>query len=999
MDPVKQLKVLMFQMARNKLPIPPNDSLWVAFWTHGASMTDLIDSLSNNDIKYIRDENTINFINLISILASKIVSLASIRGLKLLDWPKNELLASIRLLTRLLPFAFEINGHDDLITNHFNSIFWSLDAFNLGSSNTFLHSMLVQSGGLSSSSLTDDSLKVKFNHLLFKDIPLGASLVKSLINLLFTLGFTVFDNTPSPDIWANDTQLILWEPGISESICYSKSNISCDSNRLEVLRLILLLCSEQMYTHMDSSIDAGSKFLTVLTTSIDKNLFACFNGSLINLICKSTKDNDANNPNINGLDFDDQIHKNLRLAMVTNSIQLFSIMISYSLPASDKLWAQTLNINESSRSKNLTRLICAKIVKSNELELIVKNLIHPLLKPLISQNQSMFSLTSNSYHIWSMELLTIILEFYQCNPRFRFMLASLVNTRIYFMLLFHIMKLKNDDRYINFIRLCSNFLLLLTTEKINSNGLLKEIDFKYYNLMPTSFKLDFNDTVLTNRDFLVIQICKFLMNDDYYPPVLSEPLIHILYNLIPIQTVLNKGDETILSMRKLSIKDNFIRGPTSQISLQASISIVQLINKLISKPNLYETNEDNLNLISLLLKSICQTVSKSPYDSIILIYSISKNYQVFQKVQYTVKKISDQLLIDKLNLEKCQDVNKNNNSEYDFQNKLEIPLPIPRTKSQSSLITTNNNNNTPLSSPVINQNDHLPPLSRQSTLDSRKSDYEEKSSSRQSFDLSKTESMIYQNDDIHLFVPYLPIGMSENAINKRLKDDALEDKWNGRTSIRIILKLIKLVNEEFRFNSTHSEIAISIHRMNKFDIQRITKLVPIENESFTLIRLHWSKKSIGWELSNLWGLIFLNYSIYSTKSIFQDISSSIKRATSSSFWGSFSWNKITTTSTNSTSISSPTEPSNDFDDFSGNLISTSIWLGTNIKMFKINPRILKDHYNAPTPPPVHHHSNGGSGPSSVEGFWRRQSLIRQNSSDSLRRKGRDSLDNGLRYPR
>lgn len=994
MDPVKQFKALMFQMARNKLPILPSDPCWGAFWNHNALLRDIFDSLSNSDIKYIRDENLINFINLISILASKIVAIASIKDTKLPDWPKNELLASIRLLTRLLPFAFE-SRNDETVVNRFKQIFWEFNSPNLGSSNTFLNSMLAQSGGLSS--LTDDSLRIKFNTLIFDDLPLGVSLMKSLVNLLFTLGFTVFDNTSNSEIWANDVQLILWEPGISESSSYSKTSITSDSNRLEILRLILVLCSNQLYTPIDSSIDSGSKFLSVLTTSIDKKLFSCFNGSLINLICKSMKDNDSNNPNINGLEIDDQIHKKLRLAMVTNSIQLFSVMISYPIPPHDKIWVNKLNLNESSKAKNLTRLMCAKIIKSNELELIVKNLIHPLLKPLISQNQSMFSLTSNSYHIWSMELLIMILEFYQCNPRFRFMVASLVNVRIYFMLLFHIFKLKNDDRYINFIRLCASFLLLLTTEEINSTSLLKEIDFKYYNLMPISFKVDFKDTILTNRDFLVIQICRLLMSDDY-PQVLTQPLIHVLFNLIPLQTVLNKEDETVLSMRKLSIKDNFIRGPTSQISLQAATSIIQLINRLISKPNLYESNEDNLNLISLLLKAICQSISKSPYDSIILIYSICKNYQVFQKIQYTVKKISDQSLIDKLNLEKSQDLSSN---DFDFfaNNELRLSIPIPSAKSQTSLITSNN---TPISSPVIPQNEYLPPLSRQSTLESIKSDYEERSSSRQSLDdLIRSEAVIYQNDNIYLFSPYLPIGMSDNAINKRLKNDKLEDKWTGKASIRILMRLIKLVNDEFKFNSSNADISISIHKMNKFDIQRITKLIPIEDEYFKLIRLHWSKESIGWELSNIWALIFMNYSIYSTKSIFQDISSSIKRATSSSFWGSFSWNKKVSTSAanSSTPMSSPTDTlTDDFEDFAGNLISTSIWIGTNIEMFKINPRILKDHYNTPTGQP-HHHSSTGNGPSSVEGFWRRQSIVRQNSFDSHRRMGRESLDSGLRFSR
>lgn len=988
MDPLQQVKALLFQMGRSRLPVGAGDASWAVFWGHNASLRDICEALSNADLKYVRGENGINFANVVCVVASKIVALASARNIRLQDWPRTELLAAVRILTRLLPFVMEL-GLQEPARAHFENVFWSLDASNLGSENAYLSSMLAQSGAVTST--TEDTLETRFHTLVYDRVPLGASLVRALVNLLFTLGFGVYDNTPYNEIWANDIQLVLWEPGISESACYSKTSSVCDSHRLEIMRLLLVLCSGQMYTSLDAAVTTGSKFLTVLTTSMDKRTFACLIASLINLTCKSTKDNDSNTPNVNGLEFDDQTNKKLRLAMVTNAIQLLAVVITYPLPPGDRVWLRRLNINESARAKNMARLMCAQISKSHELELVVKNLVHPLLKPLISQNQSMFSLTSNSYHIWFMELLVIILELFQCNPRFRYMLASLVNARIHFLMLYHILKLRNDDRHLNFVRMCANFLLLLTTEEVNASCLLKEIDFKYYNLMPMFFKLDFKDTILTNRDFLVVHICKLLMSDDCQP-VLQQPMVHILFNLIPLQTTLSNSGDAVLSMRKLTIKDNFIRGPATQISLQASVAIIQLVSKFSLRADLYSGSEVNLNLLALILKSICQAVVKSPYDSIILIYAIAKHHQVFYKVFQTVRKISDQALNERLNLEKTQELDFTLAANMDDpMNNLRTPPPIsqaiPTARSQTSLATANN---TPILSPV----DFLPPLSRQSTMDSRKSDYDDRCSNKQNQDdLARMECSIYQNDDPELFTPRMPVGMSENALAKRAVYDRLEDRWVGRPAIRIILKLAKLTNDEFHFNTNTSDISISIHKMNKFDVQRLTKQVSVEDEAHSPIRLHWTKESIGWELSSLWGLVFLNYSVYSTKSIFEDIGSSIKRATSSSFWGSFSWSK------KSAAGSTETESPPDLGDFAvaenlgGSLVPVSLWLGTNLELFRVNPRILRDHYSFSAS-----HLNSPA-PSSVEGFWRRQSVVRQGSFEAQRRKGRDSIDTVLRVTR
>ncbi|GMG23920.1 unnamed protein product [[Candida] boidinii] len=177
------------------------------------------------------------------------------------------------------------------------------------------------------------------------------------MDLLFTTDLTVPSNlskNTTPINFANNTDYIIWEPGISQNAKFQEPNTEIDCNRLEILRFLNVLCSQCLYKSISNIIPVGSRYLTVLVTSIDKIEILTFISSLLNLTCRSTK----SDTRVNGLEFSNSKFKELRTLMVTNAIQLLTLCVVYPLPKLDLKFLIDLKILES-KPINLVRFYCA----------------------------------------------------------------------------------------------------------------------------------------------------------------------------------------------------------------------------------------------------------------------------------------------------------------------------------------------------------------------------------------------------------------------------------------------------------------------------------------------------------------------------------------------------------------------------------------------------------------------------------------------------------------
>ena len=100
---------------------------------------------------------------------------------------------------------------------------------------------------------------------------IAVNLMSSLVDLLFIRNFTVASSVSKSAATGKDNKLLhVWEPGIGSTSKYQQPNVMIDSNRTEILKLLLTLCSNSLYQQVSSVTTQGSKFLTLLVTVTPK---------------------------------------------------------------------------------------------------------------------------------------------------------------------------------------------------------------------------------------------------------------------------------------------------------------------------------------------------------------------------------------------------------------------------------------------------------------------------------------------------------------------------------------------------------------------------------------------------------------------------------------------------------------------------------------------------------------------------------------------------------
>lgn len=303
------------------------------------SFADIDKSINNNEIKYIFYSNPTNFTNLLKFLCYKIIrvvnSISKTASSKSSGTNTNSninhnfefqirtLLTCVRILTKIMPIFFEL-CYNDINKNHQlineDSIFWEIDTvesnnFELNSVNeddSFIKNSKLEENDESNIADALNSLKVD---MTYKDTPvfnkknsstttnidgnsedvtenknengdgtttvLGIRLLSSLLKSLFMEGFTLPLEKHSRKGYIS---FELWENGItSTNNDFVTLNPTLDANRLEILRLVEVLCSNCLYS--ESKID--NKFLASWCCCMPEYLSIYLLSSLTNVLLRS----------------------------------------------------------------------------------------------------------------------------------------------------------------------------------------------------------------------------------------------------------------------------------------------------------------------------------------------------------------------------------------------------------------------------------------------------------------------------------------------------------------------------------------------------------------------------------------------------------------------------------------------------------------------------------------------------------------------------------------
>lgn len=232
------------------------------------SAEDVFSLFSPTDIRRIRDDSFDNLETLILAVSSRLFVLRNDPVFPNLETaPESHLLNCIRILTRVLPFVFE----NDNLEQWENNFFWA--SRRQRTKRPQPQSELLFDGDTRPPLPTQQEPE-------FRDTkPLAEELIDTLIDLLFFADFTIPRalNTKSP------VNLAIWQSGVG-CVTPAGSGKAFESNRMEVLRLILTLTSKSMYTSANILPVQGIRAITYITTISNKQLVLTLLCSLLNTV-------------------------------------------------------------------------------------------------------------------------------------------------------------------------------------------------------------------------------------------------------------------------------------------------------------------------------------------------------------------------------------------------------------------------------------------------------------------------------------------------------------------------------------------------------------------------------------------------------------------------------------------------------------------------------------------------------------------------------------------
>lgn len=183
--------------------------------------------------------------------------------------PERDALNCIRILTRILPYLYE----KESLTSWEERFFWGVRRKKTRKA-AIANEVLFDEA-------QDDKPDVKPEADEFEEAkPLAEELIDTLVDLLFFSDLTL---PRQPHGHAKVTYAI-WQSGVGCNTAVATTK-EYESNRCEILRLLLALAGQSMYTTPGLLPQTGVRTLTYLCTCQDKQIVLSVLCSLLNTVC------------------------------------------------------------------------------------------------------------------------------------------------------------------------------------------------------------------------------------------------------------------------------------------------------------------------------------------------------------------------------------------------------------------------------------------------------------------------------------------------------------------------------------------------------------------------------------------------------------------------------------------------------------------------------------------------------------------------------------------
>lgn len=540
--------------------IAADDPYWTSFWELPESSEDIFSLFSPADIRRTRDNALENLETLILAVTSRLFILRHHPSFPDADIaPERDALNCVRILTRVLPYVYE----KESLQQWEDRFFWGA------------RRKRTRKASLATEVLFDEAQDGQQQKPPTKDEfedarPLAEELVDTLIDLLFFSDITV----PKQPHGKPKVSYAIWQSGVGCNTTIPTTK-EYESNRCEILRLLLTLSSQSMYMPPSLLPQRGVKALTYICSCPDKQVVLSVLCSLLNTTLKY-------NPASWRVPYNTLVFKDPKQILVTYTLQFLLVILLYPIPEQD---GQPLQ-------KNLYRHFLGRLHRAQDFQFIVDGMTRILNQPL-QANNSYIPGTQSSVK-FAPEVIMLFWETTQCNKRFRSFIIDTERAHDFIILiLFYALEYKNDASKQGVVRMCAFLLQTLSVEK--------------------------NFGINLNKPFIAQETLPPSIRIAGFKGSYADFLIQSIYNLITT----SQGKLTAIYPALLAVINN-IAAYLERLSGPTCFKVMQLFNSM-SSPSFLLANDTNHELLRSLMESITSVVEHQYKKNPELIYAILRN--------------------------------------------------------------------------------------------------------------------------------------------------------------------------------------------------------------------------------------------------------------------------------------------------------------------------------------------------------------------------------------
>lgn len=463
-----------------------DDSFWDQFWSENVTnVQDIFTLVPAPEIRALREEAPSNLATLCYKAVEKLVK--AVDSSCRTHHEQQTVLNCVRLLTRVLPYIFE--------DPDWRGFFWST---------------------LPGQSQDEASVQ---------SMPLAQSLITAVCDLLFCPDFTVAANRKSGPDKAEDLQAIdsceyIWEAGVG--FAHSPPRYPAhDSNRTELLKLLLTCFSETMYQPPVDIHVAPNRWIQYFTCAENRHALPMFT-SLLNTVC-------AYDPVGLGVPYNHLLFSDSVEPLVDTALQILIVTLDHDTSGSAP------EGEEAAVPDNLFINYLSRIHRDEDFQFVLRGFTKLLNNPLV-QTYLPNSTKKVQFH---QELLVFFWKMCDYNKKFLYyVLKSSDVLEILVPILYHLNDSRADQSRVGLMHIGVFILLLLSGERNFGVRLNKP----YTATIP----MDIPVFTGTHADLLITVFHKIITTGHQRLQPLFDCLLTILVNVSPYLKTLSMVASTKL---------------------------------------------------------------------------------------------------------------------------------------------------------------------------------------------------------------------------------------------------------------------------------------------------------------------------------------------------------------------------------------------------------------------------------------------------------------------